>query len=140
MKRAIIYLALTVFLLSGFSACTSYNYYTAAINKTNMSGYRTFAWMPPSRSNDNTSMGNSADLRIKDAVTSALVAKGLQLSQRRPDLIIKYSTKVGLGSYTTYYSPNYYGGFIPAGGLVTAGVGDTVLTMLLALRLLTTAI
>ena len=46
MKR-IINLALIVLLLSGLSACTSYNYYIAAINKSNLSSYHTFAWMPP---------------------------------------------------------------------------------------------
>jgi len=96
----------------GLSACTSYNYYTAAINKTNLSSYHTFAWMPPG----NKKVTNEVvDAKIKDAATSALVTKGLALSQRNPDLIVNYSTVVGTGSRTNYYSP-YYGGFYPGWG------------------------
>jgi len=107
MKRSI-YLALMVLLLSGLSACTSYNYYTAAINKTNMSGYHTFAWMPPS--SDQKSTNSIADAKIKDAATADLVAKGLRLSQHNPDLVVTYTTTVGRGTRTNYYSP-YYGGW-----------------------------
>src|ERR1700743_961797 len=107
MKR-LIYLALIVGMLSGLSACTSYDYYTAAINKTNLSNYHTFAWMPSSGSGSQMS-GSMADAKIKDAATNALVMKGLQLSQRNPDLVVNYTTKVGTGTRTDYYSP-YYGG------------------------------
>jgi hypothetical protein len=113
--KKIIYVAFAVLLISGLSACTSYNYYQAAINKTNMSGYHTFAWMPPSKSGGNKMMGDMADGKIKDAATSALVAKGLQLSQRHPDLVVNYSRIVGTGTYTNYYSP-YYGGYPGWGG------------------------
>jgi hypothetical protein len=113
MKRPI-YLALIVVMLSGLSACTSYDYYTAAINKTNLSNYHTFAWMPPANSRNQTG-GNIADAKIKDAATNALVMKGLQLSQRNPDLVVNYTTKVGTGTRTDYYSP-YYGGFYPGWG------------------------
>jgi len=116
MKRSLIYLGLAVVLLSGFSACTSYNYYTAAINKTNMGGYRTFAWMPPSKTSGNN-VSQAADAKIKDAATSALVAKGLQLSQNHPDLVVSYTSIVGRGARTNYYSPySYYGGFYPGWG------------------------
>ena len=108
MKRSI-YLALMVLMLSGLSACTSYNYYTAAINKTNMSGYHTFAWMPPN-SGDQKTTNSIADAKIKDAATADLVAKGLRLSQHNPDLVITYTTTVGRGTRTNYYSP-YYGGW-----------------------------
>ena len=37
-----IYLALAVAVISALSACSSYNYYTAAANKTNLSKYHTF--------------------------------------------------------------------------------------------------
>src|ERR1700761_2201324 len=112
MKR-LIYLALIVGMLSGLSACTSYDYYTAAINKTNLTNYHTFAWMPSAGSGGQT--GSMADARIKDAATNALVMKGLQLSQRNPDLIVNYTTKVGTGTRTDYYSP-YYDGFYPGWG------------------------
>ena len=115
MKRSI-HLLLTVVLLSGLSACTSYNYYTAAINKTNLSAYHTFAWMPPSTSADKKMIGELADAKIKDAATGVLVSKGLRLSQGRPDLVVSYTTIVGTGSRTNYYSP-YYDPFYPGFGL-----------------------
>ena len=64
MKR-LIYLALTVLMISGLSACNSYNYYTAAINKTNLSSYHTFAWMPPAGKSDKQMVNNQADAKIK---------------------------------------------------------------------------
>ncbi|MDO3642344.1 MAG: DUF4136 domain-containing protein [Mucilaginibacter sp.] len=116
MKR-LIYLGLTAITLIGLSACNSYNYYTAAINKTNLSSYHTFAWMPPSGRNDKT-VNNEADAKIKDATTNALVMKGLRLSQRNPDLIVSYTTTVGRGARTNYYTPGYYGGWgYPGWGL-----------------------
>jgi len=102
--KKLIHVACTVLLLSGLSACTSYNYYQAGINKTNMSGYHTFAWMPPSKSG-NKAMGDLADMKVKEATTNALVAKGLQINQQHPDLIVNYTRIVGTGSYTTYYTP-----------------------------------
>jgi hypothetical protein len=118
MKRSI-YLALTALVLSGLSACTSYDYYTAAINKTNLSNYRTFAWMPAENSGDSKMNNDLADAKIKDAATNTLVAKGLQLSRRNPDLVVTYSRTVERGSRTNYYSPDYspyYGGFYPGWG------------------------
>jgi hypothetical protein len=114
--KKLIYLALTAFVLSALSSCTSYNYYQAAINKTNMSGYHTFAWMPPAKGSANTSPVSAAsDIKIKDATTQALVAKGLKLSQGQPDLVISYTDIVGKGTRTNYYSP-YWGGWGPGWG------------------------
>ncbi len=109
MKKSI-YLVLVAVVLSGLSACTSYNYYTAAINKTNMSGYHTFAWMPPQNNKNEKMMSDAADAKIKDAATNALIMKGLRLSPQHPDLIVTYTTIVGVGTRTNYYSP-YYGGY-----------------------------
>ncbi|TWJ00093.1 uncharacterized protein DUF4136 [Mucilaginibacter frigoritolerans] len=110
MKRSI-YLAITFLIISGLSACTSYDYYTAAINKTNMSGYHTFAWMPQGNKDDKKIDGSVvADAKIKDAATTQLVSKGLRLSQKNPDLVVNYTTIVGRGTRTNYYSP-YYGGY-----------------------------
>jgi len=110
MKRSI-YALLVVAMVSGLSACTSYDYYTAGLNRTNLSEYRTFAWMPPAR-NRNTSANGSmvADAKIKDAATAALQAKGLTLDQRNPDIIVSYSSVVGRGT-RTYYYPEYFGGY-----------------------------
>jgi len=115
MKR-LIYLGLFVGVLSGFSACTSYDYYVAGLNKTNMSGYHSFAWMPM---NSAQSKGGNmvADASIKDAATQALTEKGLRLQQRNPDLLVSYSTKVGTGTRTYYYPMyGYGGGFYPGFG------------------------
>lgn len=105
-----------ILLLSGLSACSSYDYYTAAINKTNMSGYHTFAWMPPATNSNSKMDGDAADAKIKDAATASLVTKGLQLNRKNPDLIVTYTTKVGTGARTNYYSPYYGGGFYPGWG------------------------
>jgi hypothetical protein len=111
MKRSI-YLAVTALVLVGLSGCTSYDYYTAAINKTNLSNYHTFAWMP----DGNKKMVNGqADAKIKDAATTDLSSKGLQLNQSNPDLVVNYTSIVGRGTRTNYYSP-YYGGWGPGWG------------------------
>jgi hypothetical protein len=107
--KKIIYLGLIAVVLSSLAACTRYDYYTAAINKTNMSAYHTFAWMPQANKGDKRAQSDIADAKIKDAATMALTAKGLHISQRNPDLIVTYTNKVGRGSRTNYYSPNYGG-------------------------------
>lgn len=121
MKRSI-YLALIVLIVSCLSACDSYNYYTAGLNKTNLSNYHTFAWMPSG--NSKMAMGaGEADAKIKDAATMALTGKGLSLQQRRPDLLVSYTTTVGRGTRTNYYTtyPGYYGGFYPGWGFGWGG-------------------
>jgi len=113
MKRSI-YLGLLVLIISGLSACNTYNYYTAGLNKTNMSGYHTFAWMPMQNSgNTNAKSNQEADAKIKDATTTSLQAKGLTLQTQHPDLIVVYTTTVGRGTRTNYYSgyPGFYGGW-----------------------------
>lgn len=119
-----IYLGFIALAISGLSACTSYNYYEAGLNRTNLSNYRSFAWMPAGRTEANDKSNNMiADAKIKDAATEALTAKGLRLQQDNPDLLISYSTQVGRGTRTNYY-PNYglgyygmgYGGFYPGFG------------------------
>jgi hypothetical protein len=113
--KKLTYLALAIFLLTGLYSCTSYNYYQAAINKTNMSGYHTFAWMPPSKNSSPNALGMAGDVKVKDVTTQALVGKGLQLSQNHPDLVVTYTDIVGKGTYTSYYSP-YWGGWGPGWG------------------------
>jgi len=111
MKRSI-YFGLAFFIIAGLSACTSYNYYTAGLNKTNMSGYRSFAWMPmPDTKGRKTNQ--EADAKIKDATTAVLKNKGLNLQTNHPDLIVVYTNTVGRGTRTNYYSsyPGFYGGW-----------------------------
>jgi len=107
MKRSI-YLGLIVLFVCGLSACDSYNYYQAALNKTNMSGYHTFAWMPGPKNN----ASQQADAAIKTSTTTALQSKGLALQQQKPDLLVSYTVTVGRGTRTNYYYgyPGWYGG------------------------------
>jgi hypothetical protein len=111
MKRAI-YTGLAILLVSALSACSSYNYYTAARNKTDLSSYRTFAWLPPEASNKAGGVVKKeiADERVKEAAISALQTKGLRLQENDPDLLVSYSTVTGRGVKTEFY-PAYYGGF-----------------------------
>jgi len=112
--KKLIYLSLMIFTLAGLSACNSYNYYTAGLNRTNMSGYHSFAWMPANHDpNRKVKNNDEADAKIKDAATNALQAKGLTLQTHRPDLIVVYTATVGRGTRTDYYSayPGFYGGW-----------------------------
>jgi hypothetical protein len=113
-----IYRVLGFLIISGLSACSSYNYYTAGLNKTNMSQYQSFAWISPEGQSDNKPTASAvADLKIKDAAVASLTTKGLRLQKNNPDLLVTYTAKVGLGSKTVYY-PTYYGtGFYPGFGL-----------------------
>lgn len=103
------YLLPAVLLLLCLPACTTYNYYTAAINKTNLSNYQTFAWMPQANSDNKNMTPGVADATIKDVTTQNLVSKGLQLNRKNPDLIVNYTAIVGRGTRTNYYSAGYYG-------------------------------
>ncbi|MFI5160146.1 MAG: DUF4136 domain-containing protein [Sphingobacteriales bacterium] len=114
------YLTLISFITVGLSACSSYNYYTAGLNRTNMSGYHSFAWLPPQGKASNARAANTADLKIKDAAVASLSSKGLHLQTNNPDLLVTYTATVGTGSKTVY-TPTYYGsGFYPGFG---AGFG-----------------
>jgi hypothetical protein len=120
MKRSI-YLGLIILFVASLSACNSYNYYTAGLNRTNMSRYHTFAWLPMG-SGKGKAPGNivTADAKIKDAATSALESKGLSISQKQPDLLVSYTTTVGRGTRTTYYTNYGWGGW---GGYGWGGFG-----------------
>jgi hypothetical protein len=72
--------------------------------------------MPNGNTGGKKMLNDVADIKIKDAATTALVAKGLQLSQRNPDLIVSYTAIVGRGTRTNYYSPYYGAGFYPGWG------------------------
>lgn len=112
MKR-IFYLGLIVLIICGLASCTTYNYFEAGLNRTNLSNYRTFAWMPTGGSANNANNSNNfiADAKIKDAATAVLVEKGLRLQQENPDLIISYSRQVGRGSRQVYASNWGWGGY-----------------------------
>jgi hypothetical protein len=118
--RRLIFGLLVIYFIASLSACTSYDYYVAGLNRTNLSKYRTFAWMPAGHNNDKANTNMAADAKIKDAATSSLVNKGLTLSQRDPDLIVSYSSVVGTGTRTYYYP--MYGGY-PGYGFGYGGFG-----------------
>lgn len=114
--KTLLYLVLVCFVTAGLSSCSSYNYYTAGLNKTNMSRYHSFAWLPPQGDNKLPAAGAVADLKIKDAAVASLSSKGLRLQTGNPDLLVTYTATVGIGSKTVY-SPTYYGsGFYPGWG------------------------
>ncbi|WP_374949150.1 DUF4136 domain-containing protein [Mucilaginibacter sp.] len=109
-------LMLAVICVSALSACSSYNYYTAAANKTNLSQYRTFAWAAQ-RQNPNKQwrpldeIGNG---KLQEATKVALIQKGLVLEQQNPDLLVRYATVTGRGTKLQFNSPYYgygWGGF-----------------------------
>ena len=112
-----IQLTLAVLFISALSACSSYNYYTAAANKTNLSRYRTFAWAAQ-RHNPNKQwrpldeIGNG---KLQEAAKVALLQKGLTLAQQNPDLLVSYATVTGRGTKTEFSSP-YWGGYGGWGG------------------------
>ncbi|GGA88729.1 MULTISPECIES: DUF4136 domain-containing protein [Mucilaginibacter] len=109
---------LVLLLVATLSACSSYNYYTAARNKTDLSAYRTFAWLPPATMTNKAGAvvkKEVADEKVKDAAISALENKGLKFQENNPDLLVSYTTVTGRGMKTEFY-PYYYGGY-PGFGL-----------------------
>jgi hypothetical protein len=109
---------LVLLLVATLSACSSYNYYTAARNKTDLSAYRTFAWLPPATMTNKAGAvvkKEVADEKVKDATISALENKGLKFQENNPDLLVSYTKVTGRGMKTEFY-PYYYGGY-PGFGL-----------------------
>jgi hypothetical protein len=110
--KTTINMGLVMLLVSALSACSSYNYYTAARNKTNMSSYRTFAWLPPDVQTNKAGAvvkKEIGDEVVKSATITALETKGLKLQETNADLLVSYSTLTGRGTKTEFY-PSYYGG------------------------------
>ncbi len=111
MKKTI-NIGLVLLLVSALSACSSYSYFTAARNKTNMSGYRTFAWLAPDMQTGKAGAvvkKEIGDEAVKSATITALETKGLKLQETDADLLVSYSTITGRGVKTEFY-PSYYGG------------------------------
>jgi hypothetical protein len=115
MKRYI-HLMLAVAFVSALSACSSYNYYTAAANKTNLTAYRTFAFAAPEK-NPNKQWRPLDEIgsgKLQQAAKQALTTKGLTLQDQSPDLLVRYATVTGRGTKTEFYGP--YGGFYSGWG------------------------
>ncbi|PJJ84275.1 DUF4136 domain-containing protein [Mucilaginibacter auburnensis] len=119
MKKLIVFV-LSVVTLS--SCSTRYNYYVAALNRTNLSAYRTFSWMQPPGGAAQPSI-SVTDAKIKDAAAQALTQKGLTMQQQNPDLLVSYSKVEGRGSRTNYYPMYVGGGFYPGFGWGWGGLG-----------------
>src|ERR1700754_4115084 len=79
--KKLIYILPMALMVSVISACTSYNYFVAGLNRTNLSNYHTFAWMPMGKDAGNEQNNMMADAKIKDAATASLQNKGLVLQQ-----------------------------------------------------------
>jgi hypothetical protein len=131
MKR-LIYIFLAVLTLAGLSACRSYNFYTAAINKTDLSAYHTFAWVPGPgvnikmgndantdqdndeyKKSDQEEANEAADAEMRDVARDELMSKGLREDLDNPDLVVTYIANIGTGVRTNYY---YGGGWGPYWG------------------------
>ncbi|WP_345948548.1 MULTISPECIES: DUF4136 domain-containing protein [unclassified Mucilaginibacter] len=130
MKR-ILNIAVLLVVITAFSACSNYRYYTAGKDDISLSQYKSFAFAPllKARKPDSV-LVNKRDLgarlnyvnnnryynnpeamqKIKDATVSNLQSKGLTLQEGRADLLVRFNTIVDRGTRTSYYSP-YYGGW-----------------------------
>lgn len=92
MKKTLLLLFFISAILSG---CSSYNYYAVSSNKVDISKYRTYAWVPGSELKANDYYENSiADEKIIESANQVLSGKGLQLDNKRPDLLIRYTALV----------------------------------------------
>lgn len=104
MKKQIFLLGLVATVLS---ACSTYSYH-AVSNKPVIQNYQTFAWLPEGKSKASKVYDNDiATDRIVEATSKALVQKGLQLDNKSPDLLIKYTADVKT-STREYNEPVYY--------------------------------
>jgi PBP1b-binding outer membrane lipoprotein LpoB len=102
-KQFFILLALAL----GLSACSNYNYY-AVSNKKLTSAYKSFAWLPESKSKATKIYDNDvATDKIVEATSRALEQRGLNLDNKNPDLLIKYTAVVN-NTVKQYNEPVYY--------------------------------
>lgn len=94
MKKSIIY-SLTILMVGLLASCSRYTYYSVGNNSTNLSRYRTFAWLPPIKQTRNVAYNNDiADQRIHESATAQLENKGLRLKGKKPDLLVRYMIMV----------------------------------------------
>lgn len=101
--KIFILLALTV----GLSACSPYSYY-AVSNKKLSSNYKSFAWLPEGKSKASKLYDNEvATDKIIEATSKALTERGLELDNKKPDILIKYTANVNT-STREYNEPVYY--------------------------------
>jgi hypothetical protein len=112
--RKLLFAAAILLMLGGLSACSNYKYYTAAKNKTDLSTYKSFGFVPSPKSDNNPRKIYANDIaegNIKDAAVAALQAKGLSEQQQEPDLLVNFTTMTGRGYKTNYYGSGFYPGY-----------------------------
>jgi hypothetical protein len=107
MKKLVFLFASATMLLA---ACSSYNYHSYTSDHIDFSKYHSFAWVPSGDLKVNGVYDNNfAEEKIVEAASQELNERGLQLDNRRPDLLIKYTALVN-DKTRTYSSPVYYRG------------------------------
>lgn len=111
MKR-LMFLFVSAAMLLG--ACSPYNYSAYQSRNSNLTKYRTYAWVPSEEAKVNKVFDNSiAEENIVDAASQELNERGFSLDNREPDLLIKYTALVNdkTRNYSNpvyYRSPSYY--------------------------------
>lgn len=104
MKRILIFLGMMV----GLASCSSYDYYSVSNKPVNATKYKTYAWLPESRSKASSTYDNDiATDKIVDAASAELNKRGLTLKNSNPDLLIKYTAVVNKET-KVYEEPTYY--------------------------------
>lgn len=101
-----------VALVLAVSSCTSVSVTTDAAEDVDFSAYRTFDWMPvPAGLYAGARVGPTLDNRIRRAVETQLVLKGLQqvLEGQKPDLLIAYHASARETFDRAYYDSWGYG-------------------------------
>jgi hypothetical protein len=94
-------------MVATLSACSPYNYY-AVSNKKVGPNYKSFAWLPESKSKATKIYDNNvATDKIVEATSKALSDRGLVLDNQQPDLLIKYTASVNTTT-KEYNEPVYY--------------------------------
>jgi len=104
MKKVFILLSMVV----GLTSCSTYDYYAISNKPISSSRYQTYAWIPGSQSKASSTYNNDiATDKIVEATDAELDKRGLQLNNRNPDLLIKYTAVVNKET-KTYNEPVYY--------------------------------
>jgi len=105
-------------LVTVMSSCSTYNYY--AVSNKKLTEYRTYAWLPESKSKASNIYNNdiAAD-KIVEAASAELDKRGFKLNNKRPDVLVRYTAVVNKET-KTYNEPVYYdapGRYVPRVGV-----------------------
>lgn len=105
-------------LVAVMSSCSTYNYY--AVSNKKLTEYRTYAWLPESKSKASNIYDNdvAAD-KIVEAASAELDKRGFKFNNKRPDVLVRYTAVVNKET-KTYDEPVYYdppGRYVPHVGV-----------------------